>query len=254
MMKRVQLIAASFSILLMTSLACNLNQIISEGDPGEVETSVAATLEAFSATLTQDASTITGIPPTPSMYPTDAQPATIMPEPTITSTPPPDGISLNCDGTYQRIRIEDGGASGKTLFVDQWAGAGWEEAFRVEGGDPMERQIEDTAGLYLFGECQYKVIVPLRYSGSGAILELTIYAWNGTEMVEEYAHDGVSGNWEKLGDMITFEESIYLYNEPNCCPCNRQYLEHTWDGTDFIQTGSLISPTYEGAPPDYCQP
>ncbi|OGO18599.1 MAG: hypothetical protein A2Z14_12095 [Chloroflexi bacterium RBG_16_48_8] len=254
MMKRLRIILTSFSILLMASLACNLDKIISDSEPGELETSVAATLDAFSATLTQEAPLPTGTPPTPIEIPTGTQHPTVTPEPTSTFTPPPEGLSLNCDGTYQRVRLVDGGASGKTLFVDHWTGAAWEEVWRVEGGDPMNQQIEDTAGPYLFGDCQYMVIVPIRFSGSGAILELKIYAWNGSEMVEGYAHDGVHGDWQKLGDMITFEESIYLYDEPNCCPCNRQYLEHSWDGTDFVQTGSLISPTYEGDPPDYCQP
>ena len=89
---------------------------------------------------------------------------------------------------------------------------------------------------------------------SGNSLQLTIYAWDGVGMVETYRHDGVHGDWAKLGDMITFEESLYLFDEPNCCPCNRQYLEHTWDGIGFQQTGSLILPTYEGEPPDHCQP
>jgi hypothetical protein len=254
MKKRLQIIGTCFSILFLSSLACNLDEILNEGESGEVETSVAATLDAFSENLTGEAPLSTETPSTPIESPTEAQPPTIPAEPSPTFTPPPEGISLNCDGTYQRVRLVDGGASGKTLYVDQWNGAAWEEVWRVEGGDPMNQQIEDEAGPYLFGECQYLVIVPIRFSGSGAILELKIYTWNGTGMEEVYAHDGVHGDWEKLGDMITFEESIYLYDEPNCCPCNRQFLEHTWDGTAFVQTGSLISPTYEGDPPEYCQP
>jgi hypothetical protein len=251
MMNRLEKLLTCFSLLVLSSLACNLDEIIGEDEPGKIETSVAATLEAFSGTLTQEASLITG---TPLEIPTGTQHPTITAEPSPTFTPPPDGMSLNCDGTFQRVRVVDGGASGKTLFVDHWNGAAWEEAWSVEGGDPMDQQIEDAAGPYLFGDCQYLVIVPIRFSGSGAILELKIYAWDGASMVEVYAHDGVHGDWQKLGDTITFEESIYLYDEANCCPCNRQYLEHTWDGMAFIQTGSLISPTYEGDPPDYCQP
>jgi hypothetical protein len=254
MMKRLQKLLTCFTILVLASLACNLDEMVSDDEPGKVETSVAATLEAFSGTLTQEAPFITGTPPTPIEFPTGTQHATITAEPSATFTPPPDGLSLNCDGTYQRVRVVDGGASGKTLFVDHWNGTTWEEVWRVEGGDPMSQQIEDEAGPYLFGACQYLVIIPIRFSGSGAILELKIYAWDGSGMVEVYAHDGVHGDWQKLGDMITFEESIYLFDEPNCCPCNRQFLEHTWDGTAFNQTGSLISPTYEGDPPDYCQP
>ncbi len=252
--KRMQIIFTCFSLLILSSLACNLDEVIQEDEPGEVETSVAATLEAFSRTLTQEAPIITGTPPTPAEFPTGTQHPIITAEPSPTFTPPPEGMSLNCDGTYQRVRLVDGGASGKALITDHWNGTDWEEVWRVEGGDPMNQQIEDEAGPYPFGDCQYLVIVPIRFSGSGAILELKIYTWDGSSMVEVYGHDGVHGEWSKLGDLITFEESIYLFDEPNCCPCNRQFLEHTWDGTTFIQTGSLISPTYEGDPPEYCQP
>jgi hypothetical protein len=252
MMKRSHKLFTVFSIIVLTSLACNLDEIINSDDSGGVETSVAATLNSFSQTLTQEAPRITSLPTTPAEFPTDTQLPSSEPSPTF--TPPPEGLSLDCDGTYQRVRLVDGGATGKTLFVDQWNGAGWDEVWSLEGGNPMDQQIESDAGPYLFGECQYLVIVPIRFSGSGAILELKVYAWDGSGMVEVYAHDGVHGDWTKLGDLITFEESIYLYDEPNCCPCNRQFLEHTWDGTAFIQTGSLISPTYEGDPPEYCQP
>jgi hypothetical protein len=171
MMNRLEKLLTCFSLLVLSSLACNLDEIIGEDEPGKIETSVAATLEAFSGTLTQEASLITG---TPLEIPTGTQHPTITAEPSPTFTPPPDGMSLNCDGTFQRVRVVDGGASGKTLFVDHWNGAAWEEAWSVEGGDPMDQQIEDAAGPYLFGDCQYLVIVPIRFSGSGAILELKI--------------------------------------------------------------------------------
>jgi hypothetical protein len=248
---RFRTILISLSVLILITLSCNMEDFIGQDDDA-VETSVAGTLDAFSESLTETTPPATDSPPVE--YPTETQNPTITVEPSPSFTPPPEGLSLNCDGTYQRIRVVDGGASGKTLFVDHWNGSNWDEVWNVAGGDPMMQQIEDSAGPYLFGECQYLVIVPIRFSGSGAILELSIYLWDGMGMVEVYRHDGVHGDWEKLGDMITFEESVYLYDEPNCCPCNRQYLEHTWDGSAFIQTGSLISPTYEGEPPEYCQP
>ncbi|MBN1266517.1 MAG: hypothetical protein JXA25_13555 [Anaerolineales bacterium] len=171
-----------------------------------------------------------------------------------TATPPPGGISLNCDGTYQRVRITDAGADGKTLWVDNWVSGSWSNVWSLEGGDAMIRQIEDEAGYYNFGTCKKLIIIPLRYSGSGAVLELEIYRWTGSGISNVYSHEGTHGEWSKLGDMITFEESIYLYGEPNCCPCNRQVLEHTWDGAAFVQTGSAINPTYTGDPPDHCVP
>jgi hypothetical protein len=178
-------------------------------------------------------------PPGQALAPTATPPAAASP----TSPPPPGGVSLNCDGTYQRLRLTDGGAAGKTVSVDNWDGSGWVNVWNLAGGDPMIRQIEDQAGYYEFGGCQKLVIVPLRYTGSGAVLELTVYAWNGSGLTQVYGHDGVHGDWQKAGARITFSESLYLFGEPTCCPCNQQHLEHTWNGTAFIQTGSLITPT-----------
>lgn len=252
MSTRSRMIIASFMVLLVVSIACNLEDFTRD-ETVEIETVVAATLEAISATLTEESNLFTDVPqpPVETLLPTT--PPTFTPAPSSTFTPPPEGMSLNCDGTYQRVRVVDGGATGKIVYVDNWDGSTWVEIWRLEGGDPMNQQIEDDSGPYLFGECQYLVIVPILYGGSGAVLELTIYAWDGAGVVEVYAHDGVHGDWEKLGNMITFEESLYLYGESNCCPCNRQYLEHTWDGAAFDQTGSLIVPTYEGDPPDHCR-
>jgi hypothetical protein len=253
MMRRSSKLVIWFLILLLVSMACNLEELTGD-DSMTIETAVEASLEAIHASLTSEAAGSTELhqPPDGTIYPTTDPTITAIPSPS--HTPPPEGMSLNCDGTYQKVTLVDNGATGKTLFVENWDGASWTEVWRIEGGDPMNQQIEDTAGAYSFGECTYLVIVPIIYSGSGAVVELTIYAWDGVGMVEVYRHDGVHGDWEKLGDMITFEESLYLFDEPNCCPCNRQYLEHTWDGVEFVQTGSLILPTYEGDPPDHCQP
>lgn len=161
---------------------------------------------------------------------------------------------MNCDGTYQRMRIVDGGASGKTVYIDNWDGSTWVNVWFYAGGDPMTKQIEAEAGTYTFLGCQKLVVIPERYTGSGAVLLLKIYLWNGAGLTLVYNHEGVHGTWSKVGDTIVFEESIYLYGEPNCCPCNRQFLEHTWDGAAFVQTGSMISPTYTGTPPPQCVP
>jgi hypothetical protein len=167
---------------------------------------------------------------------------------------PPGGVSLNCDGTYQRLRVTDGGAAGKTVSVDNWDGSSWVNTWNWAGGDPMVRQITDDAGLYSFGGCQQLVVVPMVYGGSGAVLELTIHAWNGSGLDEVYLHEGTHGTWSHSGANVIFEESVYLHGEPNCCPCNRQYLQHTWDGAAFVQTGSAINPTYSGTPPPECVP
>lgn len=186
------------------------------------------------------------VPTPPGAYPpTPAEP---------TATPPPGGVSLACDGTFQRFRLTDGGAAGKTASVDSWNGSSWINVWNWAGGDPMIKQIEDGAGLYSFGGCEQFVVIPERLAGSGTILQLTIHRWNGAGLTEIFYIDGTHGSWSPTGDGFLFEESVYLYNEPNCCPCNRQYLEYTWNGASFDQTGSAINPTYTGTPPAECTP
>jgi len=174
------------------------------------------------------------------------------PGPAAIAPPPPGGVSLNCDATYQRVRLTDAGPAGRTLWVDSWDGSTWVNVWSVAGGDPNIRQIEEEAGAYQFLGCQNLVILPIRYSGSGAYLELMIYRWNGAGLSEVYHHEGTHGVWDKAGDTVEFEESLYLFNEPNCCPCNRQTLQHTWNGAAFLETASSITPTYSGTPPAEC--
>jgi hypothetical protein len=164
------------------------------------------------------------------------------------------GSSLNCDGGSQRVRVQDGGAAGRTVSVDAWLAGAWANVWSVSGGDPMIQQIEREAGPYRFGECRSLVIVPIRYSGSGADLRLDIYAWDGAGMRQVYTHEGTKGDWAKIGDSIRFTEARFLYGEPNCCPCAVQTTEHTWDGDRFVETGTDVEPTYAGTPPEYCQP
>jgi hypothetical protein len=171
-----------------------------------------------------------------------------------TAEPPAGGVSLQCDGTYQRFRITDGGAAGKTASVDTWDGTAWVNVWNWAGGDPMAKQIEDGAGLYSFGSCEQFVVIPERLAGSGTILQLTIHRWTGAGLLEVFYIDGPHASWTLTDDGFLFEESVYLYGEPNCCPCNRQYLQYAWNGSSFDQIGSAVNPTYTGTPPAECTP
>lgn len=108
----------------------------------------------------------------------------LAPPPTATNTPPPNGVSLNCDGTFQRVRIIDQGASGKTISVDDWDGANWVNAWSVSSGDPMLKQLTDDAGRYQFGDCEVLVVVPFQHSNPQLWFELGIYAWNGAAFTQ----------------------------------------------------------------------
>jgi hypothetical protein len=233
-------------LMFVASMACSIEL---PGDVDEIATQVAAGLTQVANDLTATALAVETTPPEGTDTPTLEPPTA-----TYTPTPPPGGVSMNCDGTYQKLTIVDGGALGKTATLYNWNGSAWIEVWSVSGGDPMMQQIEAEAGLYPFGPCRQFIIIPLRYSGSGVLLDLTVYEWTGAAVSQVYFHQGVHGDWYKDGDSIVFEESLYLYGEPNCCPCNRQTLRHTWNGSAFVQTDLVIAPTYTGTPPDHCTP
>lgn len=230
--------------LLAAGLACTLSDLLPgrAPSPDQISTFAAATLASIPSP-TGD----TTFPPTASTTPS----ATPLPP---TATPPPDGLSMACDGTYQRLRLTDAGAAGKTAWLDVWDGSAWTDVWSFEGGDPMIRQIEAEAGLHPFGDCGYLLLLPIRYSGSGAPLELHAYAWNGSGLDQVYLHEAGHGVWTKDGNSITVQQSVYLYDEPNCCPCNMQVITDTWDGSAFVETANEITPTYSGAPPPECVP
>jgi hypothetical protein len=162
--------------------------------------------------------------------------------PTATTTAPSGGISLNCDGTYQRVRITDQGASGKTISVDDWDGSSWVNVWNLSSGDPNLRQLTDDAGYYQFGDCQKLVIVPFRSSGPQLWLELSVHVWNGAGLSQVYFNDGYYGEWSKIGDVIRFREASKLgtVNNGPLQACEYITLDYSWNGTDFIQIGSNI--------------
>jgi hypothetical protein len=198
------------------------------------------------------------VDPDPGQLPTMTPTATITPSPTSTATPsptaPPDGVSLNCDDTFQRVNLLDGGITGKTITVDNFNNGSWQTVWAISSGDPMIKQFEEEAGLYGFGECRQLLAVPIRFSGSGANLQLVMYKWDGTTMEEAYQQYGIGGSWEQVDEnFVMFEHSVYLFGEPNCCPCNREILWHRWTGDDFVEDAVSLEPTYDGAPPAECQ-
>ncbi len=177
--------------------------------------------------------------------------------PTLVSTtpaPPPGGVSMNCDGTYQRFRLEDKGSAGQAVYLEYWEGTKWITSWTYETGDPMTRHIEpEGLGFNDFGECRKLLILPVRYSGSGGNLELMVYAWNGTTLVAVLqVTDATQGTWSKQDQSVTVEYAVYLYGEPNCCPCNRQKDRYNWNGNVFVAVGSETTPTYTGSAPTEC--
>lgn len=171
-------------------------------------------------------------------------PGAVLALPTATATAPPGGVSLNCDGSYQRVRIIDQGAAGKTIAVDNWVGGAWVNVWNVASGDPNLRQLTDDAGHYPFGGCQRLVVVPFRHSNPQVSFELSIHRWTGAGMNQVYFNDGYYGEWSHAGAVVTFKEASKLgtINNGPLVACEWQTLEHEWDGSAFNQIGSNLQP------------
>jgi hypothetical protein len=162
-------------------------------------------------------------------------------------------VSLNCDDTYQRFRLENKADGGKIAALDNWDGKSWYSTWTWDSGDPMYMQFDSSAGLYSFGECRKLIVVPVQYTGSGALLEVDIFGWTGysVDLILQIPAS-THGTYWLDGASIFFEYSLYLYGEPNCCPCNRQTQQFDWNGSGFTQTNQWQTPTYSGSPPPEC--
>jgi len=214
-------------------LSCSFPFPDSDDETEEVEATSTLTESPATTTATEAVTEIVPASSTPELT------ASITPSPT--DSPPAGGLSLNCDGTYQRVRITDNGIAGKTISVDNWSGGAWVNVWNMASGDPNQRQLMPEAGTYEFGGCQKLVIVPMRSSGPHLWYELGIYAWNGVGMSQVYFNEGYYGEWTKADDVITFREASTLGGSP-LGPCEWMTLEHEWDGTDFVQIGSILEP------------
>ena len=176
-------------------------------------------------------------------------------QPTATPKPPPDGASLNCDGTYQKFRFVDGGAEfGRIAIVDLWEGEKWKEIWRYTPGDPNLAQIElANAGFHEFLPCQTLLVIPVRNSGSGAILDIYVYYWNGSSIDLTLSLTGLTqGSWSLADNIVNVDYAVYQFNEPQAAPCNRENATYVWNSGLFGFTESHTYPTYSGDPPPEC--
>jgi eukaryotic-like serine/threonine-protein kinase len=175
--------------------------------------------------------------------------------PTATPRPPPDGVSMNCDGTYQKFRFVDGGAeSGRIAIVDLWNGSQWKELWRYTPGDPNLAQIElANAGFHEFMPCQTLLVIPVRYSGSGTILDIYVYYWTGSVIDLTLSLTGLTqGEWSLFDNIVNVDYAVYQFNEPLSSPCNRENATYVWNSGLFGFKESHTYPTYSGDPPAEC--
>jgi hypothetical protein len=170
--------------------------------------------------------------------------APTLPPPTPTNTPPPEGISFNCDGTYQRVRITDSGATGRVISVDRWDGSQWANVWNNSAGDPNLRQITDDSGLYPFGGCQRLLVIAVRNSNPQVTIDLTALRWHGSGLIQVYSMQGDYGEWSVIDDRLTFRRASKLgtVGDGPLQPCEWTTTEHTWDGTAFTETSKTVDP------------
>jgi hypothetical protein len=162
---------------------------------------------------------------------------------------------MNCDGTYQRFRFRDGGEeNGRIAIIDVWDGKKWNETWSYSAGDPMTAQVElDETGIHEFLKCQNLLVIPVRYSGSGAILDIFVYYWNGDSIELTLSLTGNSqGSWYRIDNHLYVDYAVYLFNEPLAAPCNRETAEYTWNSGIFGFTSANMYVTYSGSPPSEC--
>jgi eukaryotic-like serine/threonine-protein kinase len=176
--------------------------------------------------------------------------------PTATPRPPPDGVSMNCDGSYQRYRLkETGSGAGPILVLDLWRNEQWSETWTYSPDDLDFHTIDiATAGFYEFRPCQTLLVIPVRAQGTGSYLDLNIFYWTGNSVERTFTLTSMSkGGWNQQDTNLFVEYAVYLYGEPEAAPCNTVEEKYVWNNGVFGKSDSLVKPTYEGAPPPVCQ-
>lgn len=84
-----------------------------------------------------------------------------------------------------------------------------------------------------------QVVVRVRYSGTGSILEAHILSFAGgvtQTLADIVAYKGWL-EYRERGYIVS--QPLYLYNEPNCCPCRMETVTYLWDGTAFTVAETL---------------
>ncbi|MBN1921185.1 MAG: hypothetical protein JW892_08080 [Anaerolineae bacterium] len=143
------------------------------------------------------------------------------------------GIALYSQNTWEEL-----GESPSTMLLDEYSFL-------------MFNQIEAVDIVSLTGEVLPQVVVRIRYSGTGSILEAHILSFRDGAMQSLADITAYKGWMEYQREGYVLSYPLYLYNEPNCCPCRRETVTYTWDGAAFVTTQTLREEIegMEGCPP-----
>jgi hypothetical protein len=187
--------------------------------------------------------------------PTPPPPA---PSPTATATPlPVDAVDLNCDGRYERLITATDTSVPRPVPpvisitvepLDRPAGR-----LAVYSTERADIAVLESPQALAFGACEQLIVVPVRLSGSGSILQLLVFRWNGSATAKVLEETASHGRWSASGARLTLTGAVYLYNEPNCCPCNLLERTYAWDGQRFDLVNEAIKPAEPRLMPDLCR-
>lgn len=144
-----------------------------------------------------------------------------------------EGIPLYSQNTWEEL-----GESPSTMVLDEYSFL-------------MFNQIEAVDIVSLTGEPIPQVVVRVRYSGTGSILEAHILSFRNGVMQSLADIIAYKGWMEYQRDGYVLSYPLYFYNEPNCCPCRRETVTYTWDGATFATSQTLREEIegMEGCPP-----
>lgn len=132
-----------------------------------------------------------------------------------------EGIALTSLNTWEEL-----GDSPSTMALDEYSFM-------------MFNQIETVDIVALTGDPLPQVVVRIRYSGTGSILEAHVFSFEGSVTQSLADITAYKGWMEYLRDGYVLSYPLYLFNEPNCCPCRRETVTYTWDGAAFAATQTL---------------
>lgn len=214
--------------------------------------------------------------PTATSAPTIVTPATEKPPPPediFPALPFAPGAQPNGSFVVQEIQRADLTGDGRAEFI---VSTGWKENEVEEFAVPLQVDIITAAGtslytqntwesfglspstmelaansLFIFdrieavdivsltGEAPPQVVVRIRYSGTGAILEAHVLSFEGGTAQSLEDITAYKGGMDYHAGGFTVIQPLYLYNEPNCCPCRMETATYTWDGAAFAVTATL---------------
>ena len=136
-----------------------------------------------------------------------------------------DVFSATGELLYTQNTWETLGASPSTMPLDETSFFGYD---RIEAVDVIS----------LTGDAVPQLVVRIRYAGTGSILEAHVLSFKGGVTASLADITAYKGWMEYQGNGYLVSQPLYLYNEPNCCPCRKETVTYAWDGVAFTASAA----------------